>query len=449
MGMKCIRCGADNDLRDRTTNNGRCKNCNHPFTFEPSTVTDTKFKFTDPFFAKVIDDLSVNNTLFFTQKQFLYFLDKRLKSRSLVSGWGWIFFYIFFNIWAPGFIGGFLSLVIGQSSFMIVWFLLNIGFMIAFLKASNSPTVNYQVRQANARNLQILGAFILVIGILLSMGVQSFIVFLISVLLGMSSIYLGTRQRMFINNNISETFLVAQYQFQDWLNRWQSINDPIPKMLPLPQEETASNSLVGERSRTISSDITAYSFDRAVICDNSAIAQMLIANNFHFENNCAVLSITGYPQSIFSTVMEMLKRNPDLKVYALHDASPHGVSLVHQLRTNSQWFADSNVIIYDLGLLPKQILSTRGLFIQSSNESAQEARQLLPEVRASLSTDEQKWLDEGKFVELESFTPQRIIQVLNQGIAKSQDSSATDSLLLIDNSGYDGGGYIYAVDSFG
>ncbi len=47
------------------------------------------------------------------------------------------------------------------------------------------------------------------------------------------------------------------------------------------------------------------------------IAQLLIANNFDFENNYAVLSITGYPENIFSTVMEILRRNPDLKIYEL------------------------------------------------------------------------------------------------------------------------------------
>ena len=64
-----------------------------------------------------------------------------------------------------------------------------------------------------------------------------------------------------------------------------------------------------------------------MVCDSDSIAQMLIANNFHFENNCAVLSIAGYPQSIFSTVLDMLRRNQSLKVYALYDATPAGVSL--------------------------------------------------------------------------------------------------------------------------
>ncbi|BAU41594.1 hypothetical protein [Leptolyngbya sp. O-77] len=50
-----------------------------------------------------------------------------------------------------------------------------------------------------------------------------------------------------------------------------------------------------------------------------AIAQMLISNNVHFENNCAILSINGYPQPIFDTVMKMLRRNPGLTVFAFQD----------------------------------------------------------------------------------------------------------------------------------
>ena len=99
--------------------------------------------------------------------------------------------------------------------------------------------------------------------------------------------------------------------------------------------------------------LKAYSFDRLVVCDSANIAQLLIANNFHFENNCAILSITGYPQSIFNTTMEMLRRNPDLKVYAIHDCSPKGVSLINHLRTSERWFLNSNVTIIDIGILPR------------------------------------------------------------------------------------------------
>lgn len=97
MGMKCVQCNTDNNLRDRTTNSGRCKNCNHPFVFEPTTVTDYKLAFTDPFFKKTIEDISSQNILFFTPKQFLYFLDKRLKFRASSNPGLEFFFYFLFG----------------------------------------------------------------------------------------------------------------------------------------------------------------------------------------------------------------------------------------------------------------------------------------------------------------------------------------------------------------
>ncbi|NJL68354.1 MAG: hypothetical protein HC894_19690, partial [Microcoleus sp. SM1_3_4] len=65
--MKCINCQTDNKLKDRTANRGRCKQCNHPFVFEPTSMIGVKI--TDPMFAKAIADVSVNDTLLFTQKQ--------------------------------------------------------------------------------------------------------------------------------------------------------------------------------------------------------------------------------------------------------------------------------------------------------------------------------------------------------------------------------------------
>jgi len=103
MGMKCVQCNTDNNLRDRTRNSGRCKQCNHPFVFEPTTVTEKKLQFTDPFFKKAIADISSQNMLFFTPKQFLYFIDKRLKPRTSANGWLWIFFYFFFSFFVVTF----------------------------------------------------------------------------------------------------------------------------------------------------------------------------------------------------------------------------------------------------------------------------------------------------------------------------------------------------------
>jgi hypothetical protein len=105
------------------------------------------------------------------------------------------------------------------------------------------------------------------------------------------------------------------------------------------------------------------------------------------------------------------------------------------------------VTIIDIGLLPRQIIATkRGMFIQSSPDLATAAKQLSREIRQSLTSEELAWLDAGNFVELESFTPQRLIQVLRSEISGSSNLESDDSsMILMGDSGND----IYMVESFG
>lgn len=434
--MKCIKCGTDNNLKDRTANQGRCTKCNHPFAFEPTAMGTVKI--TDPMFTKILADISAKNTLFFTAKQLLYFLDSRLRNKSF-QPLQFAGFYIFMNVWTTGFFGGFLSSIFGINSFLIANVIYQIGVVVFLYRNTTSAKLNNASRQSSAKSLQRLGVLILVVGILVSLFVfKSFILFVSFVTIGVSSLFLGTRQLEKVGK-LTQELLISQTQLQDWLTRWEQINGISEKILPSPRQEITP--------ATINPDVTAYSFDRLVVCDSATIAQLLIANNFHFENNCAILSITGYPQSIFNTTMEMLRRNPDLKVYAIHDCSPKGVSLINHLRTSERWFLNSNVTIIDIGLLPRQIIATkRGMFIQSSPDLATAAKQLASEIRQSLTSEELAWLDAGNFVELESFTPQRLIQVLRSGISGSSNLETDDSsLILMGDSGND----IYMVESFG
>jgi len=462
--MKCIQCQTDNNLQERTEHQGRCKNCGHPFAFEPTSMGTPTF--TDPFFAKAIADISANDTLFFTPKQFLYFLDRRLTGRFGSGGnYGclifiyifMIFYMIFTMMFATSFIGTIFllvgiwlsnfdepSLLLIHTSFFMAAILSILLIDYSFLKNSKSPKLDYKNRKMNSRYLQMSGFMTTVVASLATIAVlNSFIAFSISVTIGMISIYLGSRQ-LKRQPKIPQLLFIDQNKIQDWLNRWQEINGNSEKMLPSTREENTE--------AEISPDISAYSFDRVVVCDSATIAQLLIANNFHFENNCAVLSINGYPKRIFRTVLQMLKRNPELKVYALHDASPRGVRLLHHLRTSRNWFAESTVTIYDLGLLPRHVLnSKRNFFVRGSEESAQQAKQLSPDVRQNLSVEELEWLELGNFVELESFTPRRLLQIVTQGIARRQLSpDATDSAFVeIESDSSSGEAYLLASESFG
>ncbi|WP_421655992.1 hypothetical protein [Leptothermofonsia sp. ETS-13] len=328
---------------------------------------------------------------------------------------------------------------------LILGLILNdLPFIVYLYSNSQSSRGNHRSRRQAARGLQVIGGITLVAG-----SFASFISFINSLplgvtaagvtaaLLGILAIVLG-RLQLSKQSWLAQTFLTTQDRFYYWVIRWQQINGSIEKMLSPPQQDSPP--------APVNSEITAYSFDRLVVCDRPEIAQLLIANNFHFENNCAILSITGYPPTIFNTAMEMLRRNPDLKVYALHDCTAQGIGLMHQLRSNPDWFPDRNIAVIDVGLSPRQVLSTPGLFVQNSVRAANAAKQMPPEVRQLLSPDEVAWLEAGNFVELESFTPQRLIHVLNRGIAGSRelgDSNDGSIIFLGDSGGY------YASDSFG
>lgn len=374
--MKCIKCNADNKLKDRKAHNGKCKGCGHQFAFDPKVMSGVDF--TDKFFQQTLANLSVNNSLFFTPKQLYYFFNHRRNLTrkhplQFVAGCGLVILVVLFIVF---------SLNIGFSFF---WFI---------------PVL-------------LVGAFSLVL---------------------VSSRALRER----LSGIRIEELRTTADKLEGWYKRWSKINGPSVKLLPAP---TTQEKFKGDTN--INPELKKYSFDRAVICDHPEIAQCLIANNFHFEHNCAVLSIDGYPYNIFSTVMDMLRNNPTLSVYALHDASVRGLELTHILRTSGKWFAGSSAKIYDLGLLPRQVFD-RSVFVERKG-----AQSIPADLAATLQPEEVRWLTVGNYVTLESFTPKMLIWVVAQGIAKSRAPEAADALVPM-TSDIDGGGFfIYTFDSFG
>ncbi len=133
-----------------------------------------------------------------------------------------------------------------------------------------------------------------------------------------------------------------------YLKKWRAVHGDVPGLLT-PRELARPAA-----PREVPDDVAAFSFDRAVVTDRWETAAMLVANRFHFEHNCAVLSLDGFPGDVAQTVMTMLRRNPGLTVFALHDASPAGCMLPLRLREPA-WFPDACVRIVDVGLRPAHV----------------------------------------------------------------------------------------------
>ncbi len=111
--------------------------------------------------------------VFFTVIFGLVFLSKPI--RSVLT--------FFFKINIPEEISLILAILIFQV--VVVYYL---------FKGTNSAKINYKTCQAMAKFLQIIGVVVMIAGIIASIFIiESSILFAISVITGMISIYLGTR----------------------------------------------------------------------------------------------------------------------------------------------------------------------------------------------------------------------------------------------------------------
>lgn len=230
--------------------------------------------------------------------------------------------------------------------------------------------------------------------------------------------------------------------------RWEKVNGAVASLLPEPSKTLPRGDVAKE--------LLDYSFDRVVVTETDSIAQFLIANNFHFENNCAVLSINKYPSNLFETVMMMLRNNPELKVYALHNCSVEGVKLPDRLRSEPDWFKDQPVQIIDLGLLPRQVMGRRA-FVEFDAANKRAFSSLPETMKKTLTDKELRFFEEGNMVALESITPRALLRMVSLGIAMSKDPSKKDALVPVSDSGTgsgdagtgDGGIWIFSTDTFG
>jgi hypothetical protein len=407
--MECINCTTKNSLKERQKNEGRCKKCNHEFVFEPTEI-EFRPEITDALFEELIAEISSDNTLYFTPIQLCYLLEKRLRS-NLSSDNPVVTYlccgglFLFTGIWIVNWLNINLDLVVP-----ILVAVYTVFAIVIVAKSAISSQVNQQTRQGNVKLLKILSVIIPVFGIPLSIISKTLVGIIGFVCLGLIAAWLSydfKRQQ----SKIFDSFLIDRRDFQIWLNRWISINDFPPKILASPKIATAQ---VAASSRVI-----AYKFDRVVVCDSPNIANLLIKNNFHFINNCAVLAIDRYPHRDFVKIKEMLDSIPDLQVFALHDCSPQGLKMIQHLRTEKIWFPDLEIPIISVGILPRQIRDNTDMIIPQSAKSAKAAQQLAPDLRNNLDSTELTWLDAGFYLELESFSPQELIQILQRAINKS------------------------------
>jgi hypothetical protein len=379
--MKCTHCETDSTYKDRQANRQSCKQCRHPFAFEPKTDA---LQMSDPLFARTIKEVSADGTLSFTSRQLWYEVNRRLLARK--------------------------SLSCGASALLIL-----IGSGLLYQLRHTAPTL------------------VAVFGLMMAV-------------LPKKSKPKGPR------------YPKLSYELFDrsYLQRWVVTHGKITKMLPPSHADKQTGTGSGFRGRTRpeateAQDLLGYSFDRALVVEHADTAAMLVANHFHFENNCAILSLDGYPFGTADTIKTMLARNASLKVFALHDATMSGCRMTQLLR-RPEWFPETSVRLIDLGLRPLHVLKGDLIMLQGAPLRFQ-----IGTTSTSLNAEEIAWLEQGNRAELSALRPHKLMRAIYQGFARAGQTDSgnvgSDGILVVDSGPsiwvYDSGADVYAADSFG
>lgn len=351
--MKCIHCGKDSKLKER--GGGRCKHCQRPFAFEPS--KQTGLKITDPGFQAAVTAASERGRIAFTSRQ-LYYQALRSQARNARGAQ------------RRSGVGLTLGIVGGVVIFCACGPLLKV--------------------------LPNWGAALIGGGVIT-------LAFLVWALVGPAAKRLprpmGTPPIDF-----------ARFG-QDYLARWQKAHGPVLRLLP-----SGGQSRTSGPDPALAEELQGYSFDRLLVCDRAETAEFLLANNLHTETNTPIVSVDGYPQAAFDRVLAMVRRNPHLQVFALHDADAAGCLLPLRLREDLAWFPQPGVTIIDIGLRPRQVAANANAVLTVQRDGA---TTLPPGLERLLTRAERAWLATGHRAELAAVPPARLLQIVYRAFTQS------------------------------
>jgi hypothetical protein len=299
----------------------------------------------------------------------------------------------------------------------------DMAFMSAIDEVSSKGTVRFlpeHVYYALARRKRSKGTGRVV---LFTLGAMSLIMLPFAPVAG--AVTAGIMGSMGLLAGPSTVTKLSRETFADLWRRWLEVHGTPAKLIVRALREGPFRA-----APVIPAEMEHYSFDRAVICDRAETVDVLLANNFHFENNCAVLAESGYPQAVFATVRRMLKGNPRLVVYVLHDADVRGCLLAHRLVTDPDWFHQGPKVV-EVGIRPAHAMKLKGVW-----SIAGEA-----EATPHLTRAEHKWLSRYS-LELAAIRPEQVIKRLFAAIASEAKLEKSSTYV-----GDSGGGSDYWVNS--
>ncbi|MGF1596231.1 MAG: hypothetical protein ACFCVK_04775 [Acidimicrobiales bacterium] len=245
-------------------------------------------------------------------------------------------------------------------------------------------------------------------------------------------------------------------RFQASLGRWFDAGAEVRGRLLLRHEIAEDHNRQPREGTVLHPELTAHGFGRLVVVDHAPMAVMLVANNFHVDQRCAVISEDGYPETFRVELAEVLNRNPQLVVAAVHGATIPAMGLVRRLRS---WFPNPSTRLIEVGLRPAQVIKAN-LPANRDNRRQPDLTVLDDPLLARLDEWEREWLAWGLSTRLDSLSPQGLMNAISRvftAMARDDERALTERALAVTAVGGDDvaptapglGALGHTVDPFG
>ncbi|PVE10242.1 hypothetical protein [Streptomyces scopuliridis] len=187
---------------------------------------------------------------------------------------------------------------------------------------------------------------------------------------------------------------VRYERFEEALRRYGAV----PGLLASGPEPDPAQ--VREPSEPSEPDLYDYGLPRLLVCQSRRVARMLLANDVHLEAACPVFAADDLP--LDPRLVTGLGRVDGATVHVLHDASVEGIALTARVRD-----AVPGVRVASMGLVPRHATALH--LISPRGPAPGPGPLTLP---AALEPRERDWLAEGRFAEVESVPPARLLRTV-------------------------------------
>ena len=129
---------------------------------------------------------------------------------------------------------------------------------------------------------------------------------------------------------------------QRWLSKWLAANEG-ERLISEPKLER-------EGLETAPAEATCL-----IVVERDVLVDLLVKNGAQSELNALIVAESGYPAALADEARRVLAAaGSDLKVIAVHDATPEGVAMVGRLKKNRVFpFGDREIV--DAGLFPADV----------------------------------------------------------------------------------------------